>query len=331
MPSAPTPFVVIEEHHQAFQLWGYARHAGWIAGCNNRLIHVDQHADLDLPRPDQALCDLADTPEASQRFTEQELGPSSFILPAVYLGWIKEMIWVRADCYDFMTHNNLAVASLGKQARDLISGRPEDLRPLFPGINKDRKSINHYLVGPDADLPPSQQETSLLGICLDYFSCNVFPVFQNNYIEITSREYEAFLRDPFHVLKLGPGARIRAEQRGDRHILLFNKIDKPPYPRLRSDENEIQSRIQALSAFLTRNKIYPALIHISRSRLSGYTPADQWQMIENQLIDALRQIYSLCHEEIPHLAQAPPVGTASSQHTSCLSCETPIWQRQEAS
>ena len=43
------PLVAIEEHNEAFFVWYHARHAGWLGAADNILLHVDDHADLNLP------------------------------------------------------------------------------------------------------------------------------------------------------------------------------------------------------------------------------------------------------------------------------------------
>ena len=46
-------------------------------------------------------------------------------------------------------------------------------------------------------------------------------------------------------------------------------------------------------AFLKDKQVNPQIIDIARSRFSGYTPHDQWQFIENNLIERLSALYDL--------------------------------------
>jgi hypothetical protein len=68
--------------------------------------------------------------------------------------------------------------------------------------------------------------------------------------------------------------------------------------KLKVSEQEIIRRIDIFLEFLIKNNLEPQLIDICRSRLSGFTPNDQWEFIEQKLIEKLSTIYEL---EINHI------------------------------
>ena len=39
---------VIEEHHEAFLVWNWAKDSGIMESSNNTLSHVDDHSDLGM-------------------------------------------------------------------------------------------------------------------------------------------------------------------------------------------------------------------------------------------------------------------------------------------
>ena len=62
----------------------------------------------------------------------------------------------------------------------------------------------------------------------------------------------------------------------------------------------IDKRVNKFIDFLIRNNLKPGLIDICRSRYSGYTPADQWEYIENKLMEGLGELYNL---KITHVSE----------------------------
>jgi hypothetical protein len=43
------PLYILEEHHEAFLIWNYARQKGIIPEINNSLFHFDSHSDMGIP------------------------------------------------------------------------------------------------------------------------------------------------------------------------------------------------------------------------------------------------------------------------------------------
>ena len=62
---------------------------------------------------------------------------------------------------------------------------------------------------------------------------------------------------------------------------------------LRMSEQAIIARLDGFVAFLQNKQVKPQIIDIARSRFSGYTPHDQWQFIEENLIQRLSTLYDL--------------------------------------
>jgi MoaA/NifB/PqqE/SkfB family radical SAM enzyme len=130
----------------------------------------------------------------------------------------------------------------------------------------------------------------VLGIDLDYFSCDD-ALNHRASLEVTRRELEAFLDDPYHPLRLGNRFRSRTD---NGHCFLdYNAYDEPLVSARRATEEQIDERVRDLVDFLARHRLRPDLIHLTRSRHSGFTPADQWQRIEELLLGGLHSLYDL--------------------------------------
>ena len=94
---------------------------------------------------------------------------------------------------------------------------------------------------------------------------------------------------PFKIM---PAAALSASQEGERYYLNYREWQEAPGIHKVSTD-VIDKRIARFVDFLRQNNLKPGLIDICRSRFSGYTPEDQWQYIENRLIEQLNDLYSL--------------------------------------
>jgi hypothetical protein len=88
------PLVVVEEHHEAFYVWHYAAQEGWLGRDGNTLLHVDEHADMFLPRLRRPLTSISSLTDLAE-FTYNELNIGNFIWPAIYLGFFSRVLWLR--------------------------------------------------------------------------------------------------------------------------------------------------------------------------------------------------------------------------------------------
>ena len=135
----------------------------------------------------------------------------------------------------------------------------------------------------------------ILDIDLDYFSCNHQYYNFKGKLEVSSKQYYEFVEDKHHFLRSTLGSGVTAKKRGDKYFLYFNDFTEsksiPNY--LKVSETEIIRRIEKFVSFLKLNQVKPQIIDVCRSRLSGYTPENQWRFIEENLIQQLAELYSL--------------------------------------
>jgi hypothetical protein len=281
--------IVVEEHNEAFIAWQYAINKEIIPAIGNVLIHVDEHSDMVTPRFNQTIHDLSQDLDVIKSFTYSELGIASFIVPAVYLGIYDEVYWIKQK-HRSLTQSSfeMFVSSYNNAGKKLISGKQYDVSmKMLSGS----RLFNYHRVPLGC---VNNHDNLVLDIDLDYFSCTGNPIqAEEVYIEITREEYYKFLENPYHRIRFIGIGKIEVEMNEGKYYYVLNYYNEL-YPNpLRVDEHDILIRIKDFVDQLNILDLKPRLIDICRSRFSGYTPADQWQYIEANLLSALGQIYNL--------------------------------------
>ena len=289
--------VVVEEHHEAFIVWHWAKNQGLIPSRDNYLLHIDEHADMFPPRLRQSLKELSDDFAEVVAFTYRELTVASFIIPAVYQGLINQIYWAKQKHKGVKKKERAELVHSCNSEGKFMAREPYN--NVFQGLMstaKDGKLLKSYL-GAEEDMP--EQQEVLLDIDLDYFSAIEFPhEYQSRRIEITREEYERFIGDKYHFMRL-TGPRCEAREIEGQFYYEINATDEIYPSRLKIDEDLIAARVQELIDSLKAKDIRPQLISVCRSKLSGYTPADQCEFIEELLMNGLSHIYDMdiCHVE----------------------------------
>lgn len=287
--TGPARLTVIEEHHEAFHVWHRARQAGWIAPRGNSLLHIDEHSDWDFPRLTRPILSAQAPREEALSFTREQLHIGNFIWPAVYLDTFGQVLWCRANVVKEHPANRMFIVATDEHRREFVTGRtPHETVSIGYG---EPHFVHHQMIPLTHELEPMGPLT--MGICLDFFSGWVYPKPADARLEITAAEARRFREDPYHFLRLAPGSRVRLSEEDGRHVLVFNDYGYEEWPRLRVDEAEIDRRVARVCELLARRPLDMRLITISRSRLSGYTPADQWEYIERRMIEGLRRLYDI--------------------------------------
>jgi hypothetical protein len=285
---------IVEEHNEAFYVWNYCVARKIIPDHGNVLLHVDEHADMNIPRFNTSLTTLGDSLTGLKRFTYAEVGIATFIVPTLFQGYFKKVFWIKQQ---HQTPNRRAramyVRSYNSEGKKLLTGR---LTPAWREKSRHPESdlmlFDYYLRTLDT-LPATRR--TVLDIDLDYFSCSGNPnELKEISVEITARQYADYQANPYHRTRyIGP--RVTVEQVGKRYFLHFNRFGEvyaDTYPfTLKVDEGAIKQRVVAFIDKLAQRRVRPRLITVCRSRHSGYTPADQWQFIEEQLLDGLNSLY----------------------------------------
>jgi hypothetical protein len=266
----PIPVHIVEEHHEALIVWRDAIGAGVISPKGNSILHVDEHSDMALPKTQTPIQEAFDHDIRGLVYRELHIG--NFLYAAIYVEAFNRVYWLRQNHDNLHRSQILSVLSIDGAGRTLQAIPFENPHRFF---DSDRKTFRFTYVEPEETLEFSSSPM-ILDIDLDYFSCDN-SAGESWEIEIT-KDASVSLQDPLNKLRLIGTGFMSVEERDGKYFLSRTAIAKD----LRVSESSIRERIDALIRFLERNKIQPALIDICRSRLSGYTPHDQWQWIEVQ-------------------------------------------------
>jgi UPF0489 domain len=280
------PLVVVEEHHEAFYVWHYSAQKGWLGRTACTLLHVDEHADMFLPRlwrPLTSVSSLSDWAE----FTYSELNIGNFIWPAVYLGFFSRVLWLRYE-HEISAGGwrTIYICSKDSNKRDFVAASSLASSP-YAGA-EDIRSMEYAPVTTaevlSTDLPV------VLDIDLDYFCSNERPVLLRE-VEITRRTFDEFHRDPYHFLRISPGVKIKAVERKGSYFL--NYQDGAQGSEKIVTESSLIERIDNFIRYLHLYSVAPPLIVLCRSLQSGYTPQKYGALIERTLLSKLQTLYNV--------------------------------------
>lgn len=303
------PLFIIEEHHEAFFVWNYGYFNGFIRPFGNTLLHVDSHQDMEATRLNVSVDELADDLPAIYNFGYQELGIASFIIPAIYRGIINNYTHLcRYDAYCGKKLHQF-VASWQSQGKYFEIG---EVKPLLRRrLESEEQQWGKYQFFSYQEIGlASQFATSqplILDIDLDYFSCDNSLSSAQTKIEITEEAFRDFISNKYHPLRIMPVAAFSVSKEGERYYLHYTERQEEKDLK-KVPQDMIHKRINSFINFLTKNNLQPGLINLCRSRFSGYTPADQWKYIEDNLLAGLANIYNL---NITHINQLAPFGEVS--------------------
>ncbi|MEQ8332538.1 UPF0489 family protein [Nisaea sp.] len=283
------PAIIMEEHHEAFLAWYHARNQGWIKETDNRLIHVDTHADNVVPILRNSIRGVDRDMSSIRHFTYNDLNIANFIWPAVYLGLLSEFYWIRPK----------GEVSNGKLTRYRVFSADEAETELQLRI--DNRETQEAVTGPSAialyqqmDLTGSFlfRNDAILDICLDYFSCNARPAVPPFRVGVTADFFTEYMANPYHPLRIMPGIALAPVEEDGRFYLCCDSLGMAASGAQRTDA-EIGTMISELMDFLKAREITPMLITICRSVNSGYTPSAQAAFIQTKLLTALGSIYDI--------------------------------------
>ena len=288
------PTFIIEEHNEAFFIWHYCISNRILNRNNNLLIHVDEHSDMGTPRFNKSIDSLNGNLVEIKDFTSEELNIASFIMPAIYQGIFNEVYWVKQNHRSSSLKSNpMYIKSLNDSGKKLMSGKKDDILDMIEEYrlsSKTFKEFNYHLVT-EADL--SKIDSPVIDIDLDYFSCSGLPN-QNKEIvvEITESEFLEFKENEYHRLRFLP-SKVRAKNINSSYFYIFNYYNEIYPSTLQKSESEIEERISRLISTFRSNYRSPQIITICRSRYSEYTPPEQWEFIEQKLLDGLSSLFEL--------------------------------------
>ena len=290
----PIPAFVVEEHHEALLVWNYALIHGWIPESGNTLLHIDEHADMGCPHLTISIRPLLRDLPQLWNFTYREISIYEFIVTAIYQGIFNRVCWLQPrPC----SRQEQQVSVSSYQSR----GKALRLTSGFCDPDSDGVAARYEVQDIHYEFAPS--DSVVLDIDLDYFSCDQAEN-QVERLEVGETEYRSFQDNHYHFLRINQGNRVQARREGSRYFLYLKSYqDKAPCP-LKVSEQVILARLELFRRYLERNKVTPRLINIARSRISGYTPQDQWQFIEENLIRCLSNIFDLDVQSFESIAVA---------------------------
>lgn len=300
-----TPLFIMEEHHEAFFIWHYAIQQQLMAASGNTLLHVDEHADIGAPRLFQSVDTLGMDLHAIYRFTFDELSCFEFIIPSLYLGLFKELVWIRQSAE--RKSDQLAIVRAPQKSGQFFEIAGYNVfnnQPTLPPTAPTDGRCVRYRHQTATDVLPAMDNV-ILDIDLDYFSCED-AVNLPQKLEVSPEEYARFQTDRYHFLRINQGSRIKMQEEDGKYFLyLKNYPEAAPTP-LRVSEATILERLDGFVTFLEDKQVKPLIIDIARSRLSGYTPHDQWQFIEQNLIERLSTLYDLDIRTVDQVYESLP-------------------------
>jgi hypothetical protein len=305
MQSHVVPLVLIEEHHEAFLVCQYAKHAGLIASGDNILLHVDEHSDMATPKLRTSPLNLH-TAEEIKNFTYNELNIGNFICASVYARLFGEVYWMRRQ-HTFSKASKFATVSNTSSAGTKLSVKYHKLNDVVSGDRYAKSVQLHFLEPADAfhcDGPV------VLDIDLDYFASNPYPLGPFD-LEITASEYENFTRNPYHCLRLLFNGKITPHRESDRYFLKLCDPGQTAYGALHV--RDIEERVDSFAEWLLVNKVRPSLIVICRSVHSGYTPRSTEPHLRSYLIQRLRTLFAL---SLHYVKDLTPDNVATPKHDS---------------
>lgn len=302
MTKAPTiPLFIMEEHHEAFFIWHYGYFNGFISPFGNTLLHVDSHEDMVSARLTYSVDELADDLTQIYAYGYQELGIASFIIPAIYKGIINNYTFLsRYDDYSGKKTNRYVTSYKAEGKFFKTCEFNHLLRLQLQSIENQWGKYQFYTyqeIGLSSKFTTSQP--LILDIDLDYFSCDNSLSSVEKKIEITKEAYLDFINNKYHPFRIMPAAALTAKKEDNCYYIYYSEWQEIPNLKKVSFEI-IDKRINRFINFLKENRLKPGLIDICRSRLSGYTPNDQWKYIEKRLIEGLSQLYNL---KITHISE----------------------------
>ncbi|GCC53237.1 hypothetical protein SanaruYs_34800 [Chryseotalea sanaruensis] len=296
------PIYIVEEHHEAFYVWHYAIKHKLINRTDNTLIHIDEHSDMASPNLDTAIRTVNTDLKRISDFVYRELNIASFIIPSIYQKIFNKVYWIRQK------HNktnqrsiNLYVRSFKRNGKKLSSGRMS----LLLKSNSERSSVEDdaikYRFYKQHIYQLGKLGNVVLDIDLDYFSCIQDPLKKEFQIEITEKEYHRFLSSQYHRIRFFDFGKVQVERKGGRFYFILNRMKQNYKSHLKVKRNIIIARLDETIAKIREQKIRPSIITICRSRFSGYTPDDQWEFIEKELLKRLNGLF--VKVDIKHISE----------------------------
>lgn len=277
------PTTTIEEHHEAFFVWGRAIRSGLLPPEGSTLLHVDEHSDSALPELTRSISSIGDLGDLKE-FTYSQLNVANFIAPAIYLQWLTRVLWLKQRHAGGTNWSMLTLRAKDDSQRAFAGRFTSDFNiPSGPDLRHCEFSCIDLNTDVRSDRP------IVLDIDLDYFSSNLLPDLTDWSIEVTESAYSRYLNDPYDIPRLIPGRRMLFTEKGGRYFMRFETN-----PAMLGPADTLQvvaERLAAFRNFLIEKSIVPALVVICRSLISGYLRREHAHFIEDGVHEILDELY----------------------------------------
>jgi len=275
----------IEEHHEAFIIWCYLIKRKSIPEKDNILFHVDHHADMGCPVLDRSVNDiLLNNIEDIKSFTYSNLRISDFIIPAIYQNFFNEFYWLQRIYSGKNTAKDHYVKSNKREGKvfvDLVDDSawkrftPDDGRVLYKNTQLNPENVI------------SIKKEVILDIDLDYFSSHRARLTENR-LEITEKEFKNIKENKYHFLNNEYKYKLISENKRF-FVKFYHGLESEEKAHLTS-KTEIEKRVNRFFDYIKDNNISFSNVILCRSRFSNYTPANQWNFIEDLLTKRFKKI-----------------------------------------
>ena len=292
----PLRLVCIEEHHEAFYVWQYARRHGWISAKPTTLLHVDEHRDMALPVLRCALPGVRSTLRQAACFTYAELSITTFVWAGVLCHFFDRVLWMRVQ-HDSSAGSwrRIGIRPRTAAGRSFLTTVVSGFEPMPPR----QSSVIEYA-------PLSAGENAFLGgdcildIDLDYFCWNDFPELGPCCLRVPEETFQEVQANPYHFLRLAANSKVSAVAGNSGEYKLCLQDIARPLPVVTPAAVVLQ-RIEEFIEFLSRCGVKASLAVVCRSRHSGWVQSAHVEFAERALLDRLQGLFAVDQFRIDEL------------------------------
>ncbi len=272
------PLYCLDEHHEAYIAWHETLTIP-IKLQSRKLIHIDEHADFGVPFLTRELPNFHASQIEILAATYQELSVGTFLLASNSIGFFDKLSWIRPS-------------KLVSSPSKYYSVRPQSSPPFLILERNPRAGITLEYAEEDWSHTIDFSQPWLLDICLDAFSCNEFPQAKNLILEISESQFLKLSELKLDAWNARYGGLIKLSQKNGK---FFFKILEPYQDNSKKIEKKISNAIERLRLFekwLGGISHPPLVITVARSVITGYTPANLVEYLENSVLKIINQTWS---------------------------------------
>ncbi len=280
------PYVIFEEHNEAFYYWGQAAEKGFLAPKNNILFHVDHHDDMECGGYHWDFRRAFSSLEERREFTYQELGIADFIVPAFYEGLFDQLYMMKSLLPKPFQEEQRLVRLTGTNTLSVLRYVPFLHSKYKNSADPDYRFFTYH-EGSLMDTPALKN--IVLDVDLDYFCWDdSLHTTEPKRMELTKQAFEEYQANPYHPFRILPRKLLNAVEEGGHYYLEYKE---PLEPGDIASEDLIQKRMDRFFQWLKQQPWEPCFMTICRSAHSGYLPRTRAAFVEEQFLHGLQDIW----------------------------------------